>query len=142
VLTFGEFLPEHGPLIQDAPVSRHGTEQGNGVQNTNDKNNNENGAGDNSGLARERGGDMEELLLEKLLKAGKEQAKMMKLLKAREHEIESLHQLLWHSEVAPNQVELQKLSKLFRRRSSCQDDEHEVEIVRLTYQVEATLTCT
>ena len=116
-------MPEHGSLIQDAPVSRHGTEQGNGVQNTNDKNNNENGAGDNSGLARERGGDMEELLLEKLREAGKEQAKMMMLLKVREDEIESLHQLLWHSEVAPSQEEL---SKLLRRRSSCQEDELEV----------------
>ena len=66
---------------------------------------------------------MEELLLEKLREAGKEQAKMMMLLKVREDEIESLHQLLWHSEVAPNQGEL---SKLLRRRSSCQDDELEV----------------
>lgn len=120
-------MPEHGPLVVDLPISSHTTAHGNGVQNTNDKNNNENGAGDNNGLERERGGDMEELLLEKLGEAGKEKTKMMMLLKAREDEIESLHQLLWHSEVAPNQGEL---SKLLRRRSSCQCQDDELEVAR------------
>ena len=104
VMVAARMLDEHGPQALRTP---EGAAHGNGLDYGTE------------GLLRE---------------ANEDKARLRALLKKREEEIESLHQLLWHSDVAPSAGEL------IRMRQSVCVHAHEQDVARLTALAEAYRT--